>query len=197
MTILDQLESKIRLHYRLGQHFSATNIIQLTSLSRSTVSSYLNQLYKKGILNKANTRPTQFWLPTKERAFEDVIGVNESLAPIVEQCKAAVNYPPDGLPVIIRGNSGVGKSMLAKKIYQYALLQGIIKQDAPFVTLNCADYANNPELLSSVLFGYVKGAFTGATNDKTGLLDAANGGYLFLDEVHNLSQENQEKLFLL
>ena len=50
--------------------------------------------------------------------------------------------------------------------------------------------------MSSVLFGYVKGAFTGANEEKQGLLAEADGGYLFLDEVHNLSAENQEKLFL-
>lgn len=56
--------------------------------------------------------------------------------------------------------------------------------------MNCADYANNPELVSSMLFGYVKGAYTGADEAKDGLLKQANGGYLFLDEVHRLSSEN-------
>lgn len=62
--------------------------------------------------------------------------------------------------------------------------------------MNCADYANNPELLSATLLGYKKGSFTGADSDKTGLLQEADGGYLFLDEVHRLSFENQEKLFV-
>ncbi|BDR58979.1 sigma 54-interacting transcriptional regulator [Xylocopilactobacillus apicola] len=197
MATLKQIEQQIKINFRPGQKFSAQDLLALTHLSRSMISGYLNQLYKVGILAKANTRPTKFWLPLQEKVFADVIGAHDSLAPIIEQCRAAVNYPPDGLPVIIRGSSGVGKSMLAKKIYQYALAQRVIQPDAPFVTLNCADYANNPELLSSVLFGYVTGAFTGATKDRTGLLDAADTGYLFLDEVHNLSQENQEKLFLL
>lgn len=55
--------------------------------------------------------------------------------------------------------------------------------------------ANNPELLSSTLFGYRKGAFIGATQIKTGLLTQANSGMLFLDELHRLSFANQEKLF--
>lgn len=55
--------------------------------------------------------------------------------------------------------------------------------------------ANNPELLSSTLFGYRKGAFTGATQNKTGLLTQANGGMLFLDEVYRISFAKQEKLF--
>ena len=115
---------------------------------------------------------------------------------VIEKCKAAVNYPVNGLTMIICGASGVGKSYLASLIHQYAVESGAVEKNAPFVVLNCADYANNSELLSSVLFGHVKGAFTGANEEKQGLLAEADGGYLFLDEVHNLSAENQEKLFL-
>lgn len=191
------LLKKIKADYVRGEKFTAADIVVQTRLSRSMVSNYLNQLVKAGELIKENTRPTQFWLPEVTNVFAEVIGSEFSLRPIIEQCKAAVNYPPNGLPVILRGSSGVGKSMLARKIYEYAGSSKVIPADAPFIVLNCADYANNPELLSSVLFGYVKGAFTGAEEEKKGLLDAADGGYLFLDEVHNLSQENQEKLFLL
>ncbi|WP_374106548.1 sigma 54-interacting transcriptional regulator [Lactobacillus johnsonii] len=90
---------------------------------------------------------------------------------------------------------GVGKSYLASKIAQLAKSKGIISNEAPYIVLNCADYANNPELVSSMLFGYVKGAYTGTDEAKDGLLKQENGGYLFLDEVHRLSSENQEKLF--
>lgn len=62
--------------------------------------------------------------------------------------------------------------------------------------LNCADYSHNKELLSSVLFGYQKGAFTGAEEDRVGLLENADGGVLFLDEMHRLAPADQEKLFL-
>ncbi len=54
------------------------------------------------------------------------------------------------------------------------------------MSFNCAQYASNPELLAANLFGYVKGAFTGAQSDKAGAFEAANGGMLFLDEVHRL-----------
>lgn len=72
----------------------------------------------------------------------------------------------------------------------------VIHENAPFKVLNCAQYHNNPELLSGILFGYVKGAFTGADEDRNGLLQDADGGVLFLDEVHRLPPEGQEKLFV-
>lgn len=103
-------------------------------------------------------------------------------------------YPPLGMPLLIHGASGVGKSFLAKLIYEYLKNEQIIGLEK-FYTFNCADYANNPELLSSILFGHTKGAFTGAESEKQGLLAQANNSVLFLDEVHRLSNENQEKLF--
>ncbi|WP_147061467.1 sigma 54-interacting transcriptional regulator, partial [Tetragenococcus koreensis] len=197
MTNTEKIYDKIRNLYEDGREFTASELSKQIGLSRSMTSNYLNSLVKTKSLNKKNTRPVKFLLAHKKSAFDVVVGAQGSMATLVEQCQASVNYPPNGLPIILRGNSGVGKSMLAKQTYQYAKERNVLSPDAPLVTLNCADYANNPELLSSALFGYVKGAFTGADREKKGLLDSANGGYLFLDEVHNLTQENQEKLFIL
>lgn len=128
--------------------------------------------------------------------FAALIGHKGSLKYIVEQCKSTVLYPPMGLPILLCGPSGVGKSVLAQKIHAFAVAAGELKADAPFIIFNCAEYANNAELLSAALFGYVKGAFTGADSEKSGLLEAANNGILFLDEMHRLSPESQEKLFV-
>lgn len=188
---------EVRKEFSSKEKFTAVEVADKLNISRSLASNYLNQLVRSEIMEKDNRRPVHFFYLEERDVFSELIGKDGSMEKIIQQCKASVNYPPNGLPIILKGNSGVGKSMLAKLIYRYAISTQVIKQDAPFVTLNCADYANNPELLSSTLFGYVKGAFTGADNDKTGFLDLADGGYLFLDEVHNLSRENQEKLFLL
>ncbi|MBF4692523.1 sigma 54-interacting transcriptional regulator [Fusibacter ferrireducens] len=178
---------------------TASELAEHVSLKRSVVSLYLNQLCEQGRLQKTLMRPVRFnriqFIPSKD-VFKRFIGYSGSHLNQISQCKSAVMYPPDGLPIIITGDSGVGKSYLASLIYEYALSKEVIPPEAPYVELNCADYANNPELLSSMLFGHTEGAFTGATKNKKGLLDAANGGYLFLDEIHRLSSENQEKLFL-
>ncbi|ADL08199.1 sigma 54-interacting transcriptional regulator [Thermosediminibacter oceani] len=130
-------------------------------------------------------------------AFERIIGYDGSLKPQIQQAKAAVLYPPHGLHTMILGPTGVGKSILAEAMYQFAIETGKLPPNAPFVVFNCADYAENPQLLLSQLFGHVKGAYTGADSSKDGLVEKANGGILFLDEVHRLPPEGQEILFYL
>lgn len=92
--------------------------------------------------------------------------------------------PADSLSVLILGASGTGKEYVAQQVH--ALSE---RADAPFVAVDCG--ALPKELAASELFGHVKGAFTGATENKTGMFAAADHGTLFLDEVGNLSQEVQ------
>ena len=92
--------------------------------------------------------------------------------------------PVDTLTVLIRGASGTGKENVAWHIH--ALSE---RADAPFIAVDCG--ALPKELAASELFGYVKGAFTGATENRTGMFAAADHGTLFLDEGGNLSQEVQ------
>lgn len=131
------------------------------------------------------------------RAFANLIGQKGSLFPIIEQAKAAILYPPKGLHTLLLGATGVGKSDLAEAMYRFAVESGRLPADAPFVVFNCADYADNPQLLLSQLCGHTKGAFTGADRPKDGLIEKADGGILFLDEVHRLPPEGQEILFYL
>lgn len=132
----------------------------------------------------------------KRDPFSIFIGAEGSMSAQIEQLKAAISYPPRGLPIMIAGETGVGKSNLARLTYEYALESNLIATESPFLTMNCAEFADNPELVTSNLFGYVSGAFTGAVKDTKGIIEAADGGILFLDEVHRLSAEGQEKLFL-
>ncbi|WP_298731748.1 sigma 54-interacting transcriptional regulator [uncultured Subdoligranulum sp.] len=133
----------------------------------------------------------------EENLFARMIGFDGGLKAQIHQAKAAVSYPPNGLHTLIIGPSGSGKTLLAETMYRYAIQQKLLAPDAPFVAFNCADYADNPQLLNSQLFGYVRGAFSGATTTRSGLVDKADGGILFLDEIHRLSGEGQEMLFYL
>ncbi|NLX91098.1 MAG: sigma 54-interacting transcriptional regulator [Firmicutes bacterium] len=129
--------------------------------------------------------------------FKNLIGYNNSLSKQIEQAKAAVMYPPNGLHTLIVGPTGAGKSLFAHKMYEFAKQMGVIEGGSDFITFNCADYSNNPQLLFSQLFGYTKGAFSGADSDKPGLVEMADGSMLFLDEIHRLPPEGQETLFNL
>jgi len=133
----------------------------------------------------------------KNNNLREIIGYHGSLRNQIRQAEAAILYPPHGLHTLILGPSGVGKSFFAEAMYNFAINSFNFKNNAPFIVFNCADYAENPQLLLSQLFGYVKGAFTGANKDKIGIVEKANGGILFLDEVHRLPNEGQEILFHL
>lgn len=94
---------------------------------------------------------------------------------------------PSDMSVIINGETGTGKEFVAQAIHRHS------KRAAyPFVAIDCG--ALPKELAGSELFGHIKGAFTGAVSDKQGSFEVANGGTIFLDEIGNLSYENQIKL---
>lgn len=204
--------------------FTASHIADKFDIKRNTASLYLNELVTDKKVIKIISRPVYFLhktvfenqffnileyqypsvsalfanqpqIESNHDLFSLVIGHNQSLKKPIEQLKMAMLYPNGGLPLLIGGSSGTGKSYLANLLYQYCITNQLIDENAPFVTFNCAQYANNPELLTSNLFGYVKGAFTGADHARQGAFEHANGGILFLDEVHRLNGEGQEKLF--
>ena len=136
-------------------------------------------------------------LETKEdkSPFNSLIGFNASLKTQIEQAKAALLYPPNGLHTLIIGGTGVGKSLFANMMYEYYRSIKEFPKEPPFIVFNCADYCNNPQLLLSHIFGHVKGAFTGADKEKEGIVEKADGGILFLDEIHRLPPEGQEMVF--
>lgn len=181
-----------------GEGISAGKIATCLEMDRANVSSELNKLSTLGKVIRMKGKPVLF-APVENKNLESEIdrfvNKNMSLGKAVEQVKAAVLYPPNGMNILILGETGVGKSMFAYLIYKYAIDMEKMSTESPFITFNCADYANNPQLLLGQLFGTKKGAYTGSDSDKEGLIEKANGGILFLDEVHRLPPEGQEMFF--
>src|SRR5664279_2021086 len=119
-----------------------------------------------------------------ELNFRDIGTKVESMARTLRLADRAAK---SNIPVLVEGESGVGKELLAR-----AIQGGSDRRGKPFVTVNCGALPEN--LVESILFGHEKGAFTGATEKHTGKFAEANGGTLFLDEIGELPLEAQVQL---
>jgi len=121
---------------------------------------------------------------TGAMALEGIIGVSDSMRSV---CRAVEKVAPSGATVLILGDSGTGKELIARSVHR---LSG--RAHKPFVPINCAAIPDT--LLESELFGYEKGAFTGAAKRTPGKLEAADGGTIFLDEIGEMPSSLQAKL---
>ena len=137
------------------------------------------ELTKKIILKETEKIPQ-----TTEENFFSIIGESLEIKLLLEKIKKIANTPTN---VLLLGETGTGKELFAKAIHEASY-----RKKKPFVAINCASLPEN--LLESELFGFVKGAFTGATFDKKGLLEIADGGTIFLDEIGDLPLSLQAKL---
>jgi transcriptional regulator with GAF, ATPase, and Fis domain len=118
------------------------------------------------------------------RSLPPIVGRSEAFLTIM---RTAEVYAGNDFPVMITGESGTGKEVIAREIHRLGS-----RRDRPFLTQNCS--AIPDALLESELFGYRKGAFTGATRDKVGLFEAVRGGTVFLDEIGDMPLGLQAKI---
>jgi DNA-binding NtrC family response regulator len=120
----------------------------------------------------------------EQNLFEELAGSSPGMQRVIELIRKVA---PTDSTVLLLGESGTGKEVLANTLHRLSR-----RREAPFVAINCA--ALPDALLESELFGHVKGAFTGADRDKTGLFEEADNGTLFLDEIGDMSPITQAKL---
>lgn len=116
--------------------------------------------------------------------FEGVVGNSPKMKSVIDKLRQVA---PTNASVLIMGESGTGKELVAKSLHTNSP-----RKNKPFVALNCA--ALSDQILESELFGHVKGAFTGADRERKGLIEHANGGTLFMDEVGDIPLGTQVKL---
>lgn len=117
-------------------------------------------------------------------AIEEVMGESPQIKRVLNQVKIVA---PTNMTVILQGESGTGKELIAQMIHQESK-----RKDKPFIAIDCGAIPDT--LVESELFGYEKGAFTGADDEKEGKFEQTNGGTLLLDEITNLSDATQRKL---
>jgi transcriptional regulator with GAF, ATPase, and Fis domain len=118
------------------------------------------------------------------RSPPPIIGRSETFLAVLRTAEA---YAEEDFPVLITGESGTGKELVAREIHRHSS-----RRERPFLAQNCSAIPDT--LLESELFGYRKGAFTGATRDKVGLFQAAHGGTVFLDEIGDMALGLQAKI---
>ena len=144
----------------------------------------LDELNKsiRSVLSNASIKP----LDRSDSGLEgfDLVYASKSMAQISQTSKQVATT---SIPVLLTGESGVGKDVIARYIHQHSGLLG-----RPFLKVNCAAMPEN--LVESELFGYRKGAFTGAYVDRPGKFEYANSGTIFLDEIGEFSSPVQAKL---
>jgi len=129
-----------------------------------------NQILKKQIEERYN--------------FEQIIGESQAIKSLIAEVKKIADSKSN---VIILGETGTGKELFARAIHYNSS-----RRDCPFIPINCSAIPEN--LLESEFFGYVRGAFSGAVQNKRGLFEEADGGTLFLDEIGDLGAQLQAKL---
>jgi two-component system, NtrC family, response regulator PilR len=117
--------------------------------------------------------------------LDNIIGQSPKMRAIFDLIQTVA---PQSSRMLITGESGTGKELVARAIHENSA-----RAQAPFITINCGAFPET--LLESELFGYMKGAFTGANDNRQGLFQAAHGGTLFMDEIGNMSLTMQVKLY--
>ena len=162
---------------KLGAREFLTKPISLKELDR-----LVRKAYETGQLRKEN-RQLKAAL-RYQQAPQQFIGQSPQMQ---EMFRLIARVGPTDKPILIQGESGTGKELVARALHEASPLA-----DKPLVVINCA--ALPETLLESELFGYEKGAFTGATGMKPGLFEVADGGTLFIDEIGELAPSLQAKL---
>ncbi len=132
-------------------------------------------------------------LQPEEAALARELGIEVAGDALMEKAwNRILTYGPSDMVMLLRGASGSGKEPMARAVHDVRLRAGLNPKKKPMVSINCA--ALNGGIVESELFGHVKGAFTGATHDRKGKFEEADGGTLLLDEVGDMPRDQQAKL---
>ncbi len=165
--------------------FVENDLVYLLSFARQIVRGFEISLEITGLEKKLLAETVmKFEDLRRELKCEEIIGSSKKLFDVL---KVASKIAPTDASVILYGENGTGKDLLAHVIHRNSRRAG-----GPFITINCG--AIPADLLESELFGYESGAFTGATRSKLGKIELAHGGTLFLDEIGELNVNLQAKL---
>ncbi|WP_040210942.1 PRD domain-containing protein [Clostridium polynesiense] len=183
--VLEYMQSQAQNHQE-DIHFTTQQLSESLQMQRSNLSRILNELVKDQLIKKTAGRPVYYSLVKKEEdsCFKKMIGYKTSLKQVVQLTKAALLYPENSLPILITGQDGSGKSLLASLIYEFTKENHIISTDAPFVKINCRYLEEESKDKIKDIF-FAKG---------TGAMFRAQKGVLFVDHINYLPLDMQNDL---
>ncbi|MGD9817614.1 MAG: sigma-54-dependent transcriptional regulator, partial [Desulfomonilaceae bacterium] len=179
-TIHDSLQHKIEGLNRGGDDYLTKPYEADELLARINAMLRIRKLYQSLSDERKKNRLLTQAIDSSDR-LSGLLGRSSKMKPI---CDIIVDISASDSNVLIQGESGVGKEVVARAIHAESL-----RKNGPFVVVNCAAYAET--LLQSELFGHEKGAFTGAIKSKRGRFEQASGGAIFLDEIGEISPPTQ------
>lgn len=160
--------------------------LELVTAVAGVLGAALENLFERGRLIRSLRRSRRA-VDTLRQRLEDSVRILGESPPMLRLLETIRRVAKTDATVLVTGESGVGKELVAAAIHQASP-----RRDGPLICLNCA--ALSPTLLESELFGHERGAFTGATEQKQGKFEAADGGTLMLDEIGEMDQALQAKL---
>ncbi|WP_457640005.1 sigma-54-dependent transcriptional regulator [Persephonella sp.] len=178
MTAYGTIENAVRCMKEGAFHY----ITKPVDFNSPTVWKLIEEAVEKAKILRENKKLKEE-LEVSRSKIDFIITKNPTMESILEFVK---KIAPFDTTVLIYGESGVGKELIARAIHKLSS-----RREKPFIAVNCANISM--ELMEAEFFGYKKGAFTGATEDKEGILEKANGGTVFLDEIGEIPYDMQAK----
>ena len=168
-------------HRRMGKAFSEEDQTFLQAFANLVGVALINARMYEQLEEKTRSLQQQV---ERRHQLDDLVGQSDAMQSIYQLIERAAKID---IPVLVQGETGVGKELAARAIHYNST-----RKDQRFLSQNCAAFS--PKLLQSELFGHKKGAFTGATEDRIGIFEAANGGTVLLDEIADAPPPLQRSL---
>ncbi|MBR3841570.1 MAG: PRD domain-containing protein [Erysipelotrichales bacterium] len=191
--IYDYIQKNMYADKQFANGFETKAIAEELGMQRSNVSNILNELVKENKLIKTSSRPVLYKLPEQNTTssesdeFSFFIGEKGSFRNAIQLAKAAILYPKKSLNVLISAQDGCGTTFFVSSMHRYAIEKGILKNNAPFLKVNCRTYMKNIATLDEILFG--------GEELENSLFFKAKGGMLFIDSFDLLDAKQQSRIF--
>lgn len=185
---IDKLSTQKNQNNPSKMLFSTKELASYLNIQRSNLSAILNELVRENKLEKISGRPVLYKIHNKldenDLIFNQLIGVNGSLAKPIQDIKSTLLYPGKKPIILLTGESGTGKSLFAKKIYEFCKEKGLVSQSGQLVKLNCKYFMNDETMIKNIFVDYRKST-----------IDKAKNGMIYFDNVHLIPEKYKSIIY--